>query len=515
LGNPILTEVLTMPFTPKDKNAGDVLKSQDWNAGMQEILRLNKEKVDRKGDVITGFLSIGDALKVLGNSEFKGSLTVTDNHYLSVKGEAPAGTLRVGAAWGMPGLYSGDSPEPGFSQDLTLGTPKGKKVYLGFNQEDAYVESGTGNAYLKGKVGIGTTDPKAQLQVTGIVNITSGSGNNIANMNNRMAPGSLTIGGIDRNYGGGNEWNANTAGLLLETLDNTEIAVHDSGTRIASLMYYESATNKFTIGRDMGWGKINTVQISGALSVVGNSELRGNVGIGTSGTRRSISLEGGTQSPDAGAIRFGDNTGWKLHFGRSQESSDGALNSGTTGVVMTIQDIGNVGIGTTSPIAKLDISSVARSETHPAAVKGLYVTGDFGADSDGIEFRHTNGTQGIGFGYNTIYATGGNPNQDLGLKPKGDGKVNITAKLHVQGTVKTRLDVIQCLGRGDWNVRDHPVAAYFRGKLTGEPAGTMMMAICDLPGWERIVWQGYVSSNGQIWVNHLNWANANANVIGP
>jgi len=42
----------------------------------------------------------------------------------------------------------------------------------------------------------------------------------------------------------------------------------------------------------------------------------------------------------------------------------------------------------------------------PAAVKGLYVTGDFGQDADGVEFRHSNGTQGIGFGFNTIYATG-------------------------------------------------------------------------------------------------------------
>jgi hypothetical protein len=80
---------------------------------------------------------------------------------------------------------------------------------------------------------------------------------------------------------------------------------------------------------------------------------------------------------------------------------------------------------------------VDRSGTHPTSVKGLYVTGDFAADSDGIEFRHTNGTQGIGFGYNTIYATGGNANQDLGLKPKGTGKVNVTGTLLVSQTLST------------------------------------------------------------------------------
>ena len=92
-----------------------------------------------------------------------------------------------------------------------------------------------------------------------------------------------------------------------------------------------------------------------------------------------------------------------------------------------------IGIGTTTPVAKLDIPQETRAGTHPSAVKGLYVTGAFGADSDGVEFRHTNGTQGIGFGHNTIYATGSNPNQDLGLKPRGAGQVVITGPLKVSG----------------------------------------------------------------------------------
>ena len=45
--------------------------------------------------------------------------------------------------------------------------------------------------------------------------------------------------------------------LFLECLNNTEIAVHDTGNRLTSLMYYEgSNTNKITIRRDMGWGGI-------------------------------------------------------------------------------------------------------------------------------------------------------------------------------------------------------------------------------------------------------------------
>jgi hypothetical protein len=88
-------------------------------------------------------------------------------------------------------------------------------------------------------------------------------------------------------------------------------------------------------------------------------------------------------------------------------------------------------VGTISPVAKLDVLTVTRSGTHPAAVKGLYVTADFGADSDGVEFRHSDGKQGIGFGYNTIYAAGSNANQDLSLKPRGTGMVKIQGALQV------------------------------------------------------------------------------------
>jgi len=62
------------------------------------------------------------------------------------------------------------------------------------------------------------------------------------------------------NYGGGtNGWQTSgrTAGLMLECLDSTEFAVHDAGTRVASLMYYSG--NNVTIGRDMGgagWGAL-------------------------------------------------------------------------------------------------------------------------------------------------------------------------------------------------------------------------------------------------------------------
>jgi hypothetical protein len=60
--------------------------------------------------------------------------------------------------------------------------------------------------------------------------------------------------------------------------------------------------------------------------------------------------------------------------------------------------------------------------------------GGIGADSAGHEFRHNNRTQGIGLGYNTIYATGSNADQDLGLKARGNGKVRVRGDLCINDT---------------------------------------------------------------------------------
>lgn len=100
------------------------------------------------------------------------------------------------------------------------------------------------------RVGINNTSPSANFQVYGTGSICGGT--NYANAQGYMTTGSLTIGDTTRNYGGGSNWSSNTAGLLMECLDATEIAVHDAGVTVASFMYYSN--NVFTIGRNMGFG---------------------------------------------------------------------------------------------------------------------------------------------------------------------------------------------------------------------------------------------------------------------
>jgi hypothetical protein len=96
-----------------------------------------------------------------------------------------------------------------------------------------------------------------------------------------------------------------------------------------------------------------------------------------------------------------------------------ATSSTVSNELMRIQGNGNVGIGISNAQNKLDIQAGAvRTGTHGTGAP-LYVTGSILAASNGIEFRHDNGTQGIGFGFNTIYAAGSNGFQDLGLAAKG------------------------------------------------------------------------------------------------
>jgi hypothetical protein len=78
-------------------------------------------------------------------------------------------------------------------------------------------------------------------------------------------------------------WNANSAGLMLECLDNTEIAIHDFNNRLSSVICYEGALNRFTMGRNMGTcGAISGIILNGnisnmsSLNVCGISTLSNN-----------------------------------------------------------------------------------------------------------------------------------------------------------------------------------------------------------------------------------------------
>jgi hypothetical protein len=120
-------------------------------------------------------------------------------------------------------------------------------------------QNSDGKALMSIKGNDARTNIYGDLNTKGINNLTK---NGYAVPNNRMFPGSLTIGGVNDNYGHGNNWTGNTAGLLMECADKTEIAVHDSGSRVASIAAYDGPNNRVEIGRDMAWGALDFVDIN-------------------------------------------------------------------------------------------------------------------------------------------------------------------------------------------------------------------------------------------------------------
>jgi hypothetical protein len=145
----------TLSLNPRSDPANPATAKPGWNIGDAD--GNSKLFIDQaSGNVGVGTVVPGGyRLNVNGTAFVNGNVwPIAEN----------AGRLRVGAAWGMPGLYSGDDgPKP-----LMLGAPAGQKVFLGVGDGDAFVEAGTGNAWFKGNVGLGTVAPGGyRLNVNG------------------------------------------------------------------------------------------------------------------------------------------------------------------------------------------------------------------------------------------------------------------------------------------------------------------------------------------------------------
>ncbi|GAB2870907.1 glycine-rich protein [Hymenobacter ruber] len=124
-------------------------------------------------------------------------------------------------------------------------------------------------------------------------------------------------------------------------------------------------------------------------------------------------------SPNAAGDNLGNHTATQnLNLGANKLVGNG----GTQG--LSISASGQVGLGGVAPTNWLDIQGEARSGTH-ATGRPLYITGAFDQAANGVEIRHSNATQGVGIGYNSLYAAGTNTNQNLNLLPKGTGSVGI------------------------------------------------------------------------------------------
>ncbi|HRG89068.1 MAG TPA: hypothetical protein PLW44_08630, partial [Chitinophagales bacterium] len=125
------------------------------------------------------------------------------------------------------------------------------------------------------------------------------------------------------------------------------------------------------------------------------------------------------------------NPGYKLEVNGTARMA-GAFTASSTASIG-----GNTTIGGTTADARLLVQQGGSPGTYEDN-KELYVMSDNGTGQSydgGVEFRHSGHSQGIGFGYNTIYATGYNANQDLNLIAKGSSHLTLQAYGGATGNV--------------------------------------------------------------------------------
>ena len=199
-------------------------------------------------------------INTAGQTDFYGNVSVNDG---------VGGTLtKFGSTAGYYGTFTGGTADN--SPFLEFWANGSRRCYMGnANTTEVQFASENGARFNFLTAGISRFVISTNGSATFANNLTTNGnfaantsiasingGTNFAVLNNYMAVGSLTIGDPTKNYGGGTStWNTNTAGLMMECLDNTEIAVHDAGQRVTSMMYYSG--NTITLGRDMGWGVAN------------------------------------------------------------------------------------------------------------------------------------------------------------------------------------------------------------------------------------------------------------------
>ena len=286
-----------------------------------------------------------------------------------------------------------------------------------------------------GNVGIGTTSPSQKLHVLGNARVTGAyyDSNNLPGTSGQVL--SSTVTGTDWVDGSaipGVPAGSGTANYVTKWSDTdtiTNSTIYDNGTNVGicttsptqkldirdgELVFTQSSTNQNPSGRirfnEYGSGAVSGsyMEYNGAsnyFSMFTNSEtvnyefLRavrgshlllqpssGNVGIGTTGPTAPLHIQGGATSevlkieadanPYARWVENGANVGF-LQFSSSNaylsNMSNGSLLFRTNNTdKMTITGGGNVGIGTTNPRGKLDITNGSTGQTY-SNISGLLI----------------------------------------------------------------------------------------------------------------------------------------------
>jgi hypothetical protein len=377
-------------FSVTDDLSGEIFAVSDISG--VPIMTVNSSGVSYfDGNVGIGTTSPGAKLDVIG-----GSLKVSDTY----------ATVKIIGTGGLSRVFLGDTA------DEDVG-------YLEYNHISNYFRIGVNAAERmridsSGNVGIGVTNPNGKLEVNGIVkigNVTTG-----LSMNGSSATEFL-ISGADT---GGNAW--------------TSIHIKADGN---DGLFIEKDTNNVGIG---------TTSPDSLLHVSADVSTAAVTKTGT------ITIEGrpyGILGDDIATIDFHNNgnkrSDIRMERGNTADDSQLVFSTSDTGTLtdrLIINEVGNVGIGTVSPAAGLQValggSIIPAAGTSTAsAVFGNSTSDDnyglaVGANSSGVGYISSQRTDGTATTYNlAIQPNGGNVSIGGGAigNPGND-------KLQVDGTLR-------------------------------------------------------------------------------
>ena len=360
--------------TPQPDGGGQL--AFETNAGADATT--TRMLIGHSGNVGIGTGNPGARLDVVGDAKFNGPLTIQ-------------GTLTVSSLASIGGnlTVTGKLTAASFTGDgtgLSNVTPADASVTSAKLTEDfASLRKVTGGSMLVSseKVGLGTENPISKLHIRSAASdvlpprleasaaasfaagwdfyheATPKGYVGVPGLATGIAPGEMLLFGsagtkLSLWAGGNRSLTVDTNGSvgIGTTSPDRPLAITAVRTSQELISFKDpGGATKWHINQNLGGSNpgLNFVE-SGVADGRLFLKTGGNVGIGTVNPQRKLqigddviglSFDPGT-TPNAGVLRFGDNTGWKLHFGRSREASGGALNRGTAGLLMTIQDNGDV-----------------------------------------------------------------------------------------------------------------------------------------------------------------------------